>query len=380
MTPRERLLITLRGGIADRVPVAPFIQEEYLSYYYPHKTAVDRVIDATELATELDFDLMAKHRGLEAPHWFRRSQPGWELRRSSSMSGGLERRRLEIVTPKRVFVQETARPYGGAGSAGGTFTATKHLLADREEAECFFAAAPALADEDRREMNATVAAWKQIVGDRGVLAPWGFAGVFNFAVELIGMENLYMAPYEDEDFYRFLMGQVADAMCGYNQALVEAGADCIGIQGHMAGGRTTGPAFFEEFVLAYEKKMITAIHDAGGFSVYHNCGFARSLYDHYRELGMTVWETVSEAPRGDNRLAEAKELLGGRICLLGNLDQVDFLKRATPAEVDARTREIVRTGKPGGRFIFAASDYLETGTPRANVVAMLEAAKDEGRY
>ena len=95
---------------------------------------------------------------------------------------------------------------------------------------------------------------------------------------------------------------------------------------------------------------------------------------------MTVWETVSEPPRGDNRLAEAKEILGDRICLLGNLDQVNFLKTATPPEVAARTRETVRAGKPGGRYIFSTSDYLEIGTPRENVVAMIEAAKDEGRY
>jgi len=59
---------------------------------------------------------------------------------------------------------------------------------------------------------------------------------------------------------------------------------------------------------------------------------------------------------------------------------VDFLKRATPKEVDTATREIVRLGKPGGRYIFSTSDYLEKGTPRENVVAMIEAAKDEGRY
>lgn len=380
MTSRERLLITLRGGIADRVPVAPFVQEEYLSFYYPEKPSVDRVIDATELATELDFDLMAKHRGLELPHWFRRSRPGWELRHSGSLGGGLERRRLEIVTPRRVFVREEARPYAGAGSAGGTFMPTKHLLGEREEIESFFEAAPPMAGEDRREMCETVAAWKKVLGDRGVLAPWGFAGVFNFAAELIGMENIYMVPYEDEELHTYLMGRIAAAMGEHNQALVEAGADCIGIQGHMAGGTTTGPEFFRKFVQPYEQSLLEAIHAAGGFSVYHNCGFARSLYDNYRELGMSVWETLTEPPRGDNRLAEAKEILGDRICLLGNLDQVDFLKHATPQEVDARTRATVRVGKPGGRYIFSTSDYLETGTPRANVVAMIEAAKDEGRY
>jgi uroporphyrinogen-III decarboxylase len=380
MTSRERLLITLRGGIADRVPVAPFVQEEFLAFHYPHKTSVDRVIDATELAHELDFDLMAKHRGLEPPHWFRRSQPGWELRRAQSMSNGFEHRRLEIITPKRIFVQETARPCSGAGSAGGTFTPTKHFLSNREEIESFFDAAPALDNADRHEMNETVGTWKKILGERGVLAPWGFAGVFNVCAELIGMDNLYVAPYEDEELYQFLMTRIAEAASEYNQALVEAGADCISVQGHMAGGQTTGANFFRKFVQPHEQQLLDAIHGAGGFSVYHNCGFARVLYDNYRELGMTVWETVSEPPRGDNRLAEAKQLLGDRICLLGNLDQVDFLKRATPAEVAARTRELVRAGKPGGRYIFSTSDYLEIGTPRENVVAMIEAAKDEGRY
>jgi uroporphyrinogen-III decarboxylase len=380
MTSRERLLITLRGGIADRVPVAPFVQEEYLAFYYPHKKSVDRVIDATELANELDFDLMAKHRGLEPPHWFRQSRPSWELRHSSSMTDGMERRRLEIVTPKRTFVKEEARPYAGAGSAGGAFMPTKHLLNDRAEIESFFELAPPLADEDRRDMRETVATWKKVLGERGVLAPWGFAGVFNFAAELIGMENLYVAPYEEEELYAYMMGHIADATCEYNQALVEAGADCISIQGHMAGGRTTGSDFFREFVQPYEKQLLNAIHAAGGFGVYHNCGFARALYENYRELGMSVWETVSEQPRGDNCLAEAKGILGSSICLLGNLDQVNFLKTAAPREVDARTRETVRAGKPGGRYIFSTSDYLEIGTPRENVVAMIEAAKDEGRY
>ena len=148
------------------------------------------------------------------------------------------------------------------------------------------------------------------------------------------------------------------------------------------GGRhdQPGPDFFRKFVQPYEKRLIEAIHGAGKFSVYHNCGFARSLYENYRELGMTVWETLSAPPRGDNDIATAKAILGNDICLLGNLDQVDFLKRATPAEVAAKAREIVEAGKPGGRFIFSTSDYLEVGTPRENVAAMIEAAKEAGRY
>ncbi len=380
MTPRERLLATLRGQIADRVPVAPFVQEEYLSFYYPHKATVDRVIDAVELASELDFDLMAKPRALETPHFFRRSYPNWELRRIESRGGGMIRRQLEIVTPARTLVQEETGPDSGAATTGVRFHVTRTLLQDAGDTEAFLKYLPALGDADRREMRELAATWRRILGERGVLAPWGFAGVFNFCADLCGLDNFYVAPYEDEPRYRELMDRVAQAMCAYSAAFGETAIDCIGIQGHMAGGATTGPDFFREFVLPYEKRLTDAIHAAGKFSVYHNCGCAKSLYANYRELGMTVWETVCEPPRGDNRLADVKAALGDRICLLGNLDQVDFLKRATPAEVAARTREIVAIGKPGGRFIFAASDYLEKNTPRENFMAMIEAAKEAGQY
>jgi uroporphyrinogen decarboxylase len=380
MTSRERLLATLRGELPDRVPVSPFVQEEYLSFYYPEKRQVDRVVDAVELANELDFDLMAKHRALETPPFFRRSYPNWELRRSEARVDGMIRRRLEIVTPSRTLTREEVGPDSGAATAGVHFQVTRPPVQDADDGEAFLKWLPALDAEDRRLMRECSEGWRRVLGDRGVLAPWGFAGVFNFCADLCGMDNLYVAPYLDEPAYRVLMGGVADAMCAYSEALGETAIDAVGIQAHIAGGATTGPEFFRHFVQPYEKRLIDAIHAAGKFSVYHNCGCAKNLYENYRELGMTVWETVSGPPRGDNDLAEAKAALGDRLCLLGNLDQVDFLKRATPQEVEAATRAIVRAGKPGGRFIFAASDYLEKGTPRENVLAMLGAAKDEGRY
>ena len=55
MTSCERPCATMAGQPVDRVPVAPFVQEEYLAYHYPQKTSLDRVIDAVELANELDY-------------------------------------------------------------------------------------------------------------------------------------------------------------------------------------------------------------------------------------------------------------------------------------------------------------------------------------
>ncbi len=380
LSPRERLRTTLAGGIPDRVPVSPFVQEEYLAAYYPQRPTVDRVVDAAELAAELDFDLIAKPRTLEPPHFLRRSRPRWEVRSYTRTEGEMEVRVVEIVTPRRRWWKEDRRPKAGAASAGVSWTPTRFLLPTDDELRAFMDALPPVDDDDRAEMREWAERWKRCIGDRGIVAPWGFAGVFNVAAEWIGMDRLYVFPLEQPELYVQWMERLTAVQCEYNRALAEAGVDAIGIQGHIAGGASVGPEFFREFVLPWERRLVQAIHEAGAWTIYHNCGCARSLYDCYRELGMSVWETVAGPPQGDNDLAEAKRRLGDRLVLLGNLDQVEFLKRASPDEVAQRTAELVRIGKPGGRYVFSTADFLERGTPRENVVAMIEAAKAAGRY
>jgi uroporphyrinogen-III decarboxylase len=380
MTARERILTVLRGGIPDRVPVVPFIQEDYLAWVYPGRPALDRVDTVVELAGELRFDVIAKHNRFMTPAFMRRDHLNWRVRRETAREAEFWVTRVEIATPSRTLTEESARPDAGAATQGVMPVTRKHLLETAADLEAFVRWVPEPDAEAARELRETAAAWRRRVGDLGINAPWGWAGVYNTASDLWGIENAMMAPYTDEEAYRALMERLTERMIQYNAPLVEGGADAVGLQGHIANARSVGADFFMEHVFPHEKRLIEAIHGMGAFTVYHNCGFARAFYPCYRELGMSVWETVSEPPQGDNDLAEAKRVMGDRVCLLGNLDQLRFLKTATPEEVAARTREIVRTGKPGGRYLFAASDFLERDTPRENVEAMLRAAEDEGRY
>jgi uroporphyrinogen-III decarboxylase len=376
MTPRERLLTTLRGQIPDRVPVAPFVQDEYLHVAFPDKQSVDRVADATALAEELDFDLMAKHRAFETPHFLRKSYPGWQVHQQSRTARGIRHTRTEISVPGRVLIHEEAAPEAGVASAGVHASVEKYLLAEEDDLKAFLEHVPELDHESAGLMAATADGWREIIGDRGVLAPWGWAGVYNAACQLRGIETLMLDPYDNEELFRGFMERITALMEDYNGRLAATSLDCVGIQGHMANSRTVSPGYYRSFIQQYEKRVIDAIHRGGAFTVFHNCGFASTLYDIYRELGMTVWETVSEPPQGDNSLAEVKQRLGGDLVLLGNLDQIHFLKTASPAEVEAKTRSIIEVGKPGGRYIFSTSDFLEKGTPRENVVAMLRAARE----
>jgi uroporphyrinogen-III decarboxylase len=380
MNSRERILTVLRGGIPDRVPVVPFIQEEYLAWVYPGRQALDRVDTVVELAGELGFDVIAKHNRFMTPAFMRRDHLNWRVRRETAREAEFWVTRVEIATPSRTLTEESARPDAGAATQGVMPVARKHLLEAADDVEAFVRWVPEPDAEAARELRETAAAWRRRVGDLGISAPWGWAGVYNYASDLWGIENAMMAPYIDEALYRALMERLTERMIVYSAPLIEGGADAVGLQGHIANARSVSADFFMEHVVPYEKRLVEAIHGMGAFTVYHNCGFARAFYPCYRELGMSVWETVSEPPQGDNDLAEAKRVMGDRVCLLGNLDQLRFLKVASPGEVAEKTRAIVRVGKPGGRYLFAASDFLEKGTPLENVKAMLRAAEEEGVY
>lgn len=380
MTSRERILTVLKGEIPDRVPVVPFIQEEYLAWHYPEKTHLDRVDTVIELAGELPFDVITKHNRFMTPPFLVRDHANWTVKRTREREGDLWVSQVKIQTPDRELTMESVVQDAGAATQGLMPGIRKHLLETPEDIESFITWVPDLEASDAGVMRHTAARWKQQIGNLGINAPWGWAGVFNYAADLMGMEQLMMAPYTEEDLYRALMDTLTRQMIAYNIPLVEGGSDAIGIQGHIANAGSVSADYFMEFVFPYEQRLIHGIHEAGAFSIYHNCGRAKAFYSIYGDLGMSLWETVSPPPQGDNDLALAKAAIGDRICLLGNLDQIRFLKSATPEEVDAATREIVRIGKPGGRYLFAASDFLERNTPIQNVMAMLAAARDEGAY
>ena len=79
-------------------------------------------------------------------------------------------------------------------------------------------------------------------------------------------------------------------------------------------------------------------------------------------------------------LKEAKEYFKDRLILFGNFDQVHFLKEATPEQIEQKAYDLMMTGKQGGHYIFACSDYLEIGTPLENVKALLRGARAASRY
>jgi uroporphyrinogen-III decarboxylase len=379
MNGRERLLTTLQGGEPDRVPVSPFVQEEFLSYLYKGEK-VDRVTDAVACARQFDFDVMPRSRMFETPHFMKKSFPNWELDVRTYVEDGIFYKVFHIETPAKTLQQIEAGPDVANRLAGIHLTTREYLIKDESDLAAFVRYVPDIDSETIAEMQDYCAWSRREIGDRGISVPWAWGGIYNQASVLRDVSLLMMDPYINRDFYQAYMRKLTDLMVAYNSEFAKANRDALGIQGNVANAAMMGKDFFDEHVLPYEKELVAVIEDSGSLTVYHNCGRASVLLESYVEMGITAWETVAERPQGDNDLADAKKRIGKSITLIGNLDQVNFLKTASVEEVEQRVECIVRTGKPEGRYIFACSDFLEENTPIENIEAALRAAKAAGWY
>ena len=77
---------------------------------------------------------------------------------------------------------------------------------------------------------------------------------------------------------------------------------------------------------------------------------------------------------------EAKDLVGGKVCLLGNVKPAETLLRGTPQAVREEVRELVAQAAASPRgLILSSGCEVPFNTPPANLDGMIEAARVYGR-
>ncbi|MDF2614643.1 MAG: hypothetical protein K0S71_2429 [Clostridia bacterium] len=379
MTPRERLLYVMNGGIPDRVPVSPFVQEEFLSYYF-NKSNTDRLIDAVKCAEELDFDLITKQYIYAAPYFMMKSYPNWEIETSTEKKDGNIYKITKVKTPSRELRHVEGAPYIEQSITGIHFSTIEYLIKDENDFEAFRKYCPEMGKQVANEIIEAGKFATKYIGTRGINCPWAIGSVYNLVSTYMDVQQLMMDALVEEDYYKTYMNFFADIVAKNYEVFAQSDYDCVGIQGNIANGSMMGEDFFNEHVLPYERRTLDILNAVKKPSIYHNCGNAKSLYPCYKELGITAWETIAPPPQGDNNLAEVKEYFGSSLILCGGLDQINFLKEATPEEVENAAAAATEIGKPGGYYIFAASDYLEKNTPIENIKAMIRGSKAAGKY
>ena len=195
---------------------------------------------------------------------------------------------------------------------------------------------------------------KERVGKEKMIEGW-IEGPIAEGADLRGINTLMLDFFDDPPFVRDLFAFVIELELRFAREQLKAGADVIGVGD--AAASLVGPDIYNEFVWPYEMKLVDGIHALGGKVRLHICGNTRRILDGIGKLGCDIVDLDSMVP-----ISEARQKMGPKTILLGNLNPVAVLRNGDPAGVTAVIAECHRQAGP--RFIVGAGCEVPATRPR----------------
>jgi len=385
MESYDRFLATLRGELPDRVPIACWLGLPYLLEQTP---AARSYIDLYRLWIEdpvTTIVAIQERLGLDPMVLTQSEHPGEVITYPALLSSYPEdaratwRERREVVGQEasHQVVRRTVTTPGGELSytyrldnhARSTF---QHLLKREEDLELL----RFMPDPARLDISQLTQMVRQ-VGRRAVfhhVTP----GVWDEACQLRGINNLSLDIYDRPEWVHRLMRTITDRQVRLMRRLAESGIQTINYNETWVGFGIS-PKAYREFILPYDREVVSAIHAAGMLVSYHNCGRASKLLELHVETGADALETLTPKGRsGDVDLADAKARVGDRITLYGGFNE-HVLAEGTAADVVVEVRRCLDAAGGGGRYILRATGQIMAARP-GNIEAMTEAVRRYGVY
>ncbi len=363
MTPKERMLTALDGGVPDRLPITIHQWQSYhLAQQMQGMTAL-QAFQATGLDASITpsglLSLKASGRWTVTNEEFRSEQ-------------GQPRTRTRVDTPDGPLVTVRER-------SDGTVYTIEHLIKSEADAQAFLAHWPGMTlDKDR------LSACYDETGDAGIVR--GFtehahqAGVWQDFCELVGTAKAILWALDDPGFvHHFLETLTQKRVAFVHEQMPGAKLDLVEHGGGAASSSVISPTMFDEFCVPYDLRVHEALHSVGLKVVYHTCGGMMAILDRIPANGCDVAETLSPPGVGgdiatrEDRL-RVKDVLGGKVALIGGIDQGRLEEPVDPDSIGQEVVECFQTFGAGGGYICSASDHFFHAPPE-NLRALAEAAR-----
>ena len=194
-----------------------------------------------------------------------------------------------------------------------------------------------------------------------------------------GMQNLLLDYVLNPQLVHDLARIATDFDMAAIDMAIQVGADVIVMPGDLAGEYTTimSPQHYREYIKPYHKELVDHAHRRGVKIVKHSDGNIWPILDDLVEVGFDGIHPIQPQCMD---IAEVKEHLDGRACILGNIDCRYLLPFGTEEEVERCVKETIEKAAPGGGYIISSSNSIHPGCKPENYIAMVRAAHKYGAY
>ena len=208
----------------------------------------------------------------------------------------------------------------------------------------------------------------------------GTDGPFTIACGIRGVENFLCDLLEDPEYAVQLLDFITTAIIGRIRAVRAYLGEPSRSSGFGFGDDAIvllSPAMYRTFVLPLHRRLYESLAAEDGSRGIHLCGDAQRFFPILAgELGVRDFDTgfPIDFARLYRELPADTRVNGG--------PEVSLLRDGTPAQVEARVREILGSGVMdlSRRFVLREANALSPGTPAENVNAMYRACERYGGY
>ena len=204
------------------------------------------------------------------------------------------------------------------------------------------------------------------IGQKTLAMPTQWAP-FSYAARILGVEPLMTATIEDPEgllkllaFSTKLIWAVLEPILDHPDILGANFADPV------ASGDMISPQTFRRFAAPFLKELVGKLKAKGKYAMIHVCGDTSRVLQDIVEIAPNCFSLEKKV-----NLSQAKEMLGGKVCVAGNVSPTGAFLNGKPEEVLAEAKECVESwGKDGGFILTLGCDFPKT-VPLENVLALM---------
>ena len=210
---------------------------------------------------------------------------------------------------------------------------------------------------------------RDLLGDTCFIKTNFDQGPFSLASAVRGIEQLMIDMHDDKEFVFDLLEICTELVCELGLAVGRARPHAITFGDSVAG--LINRQDFIRFAFPAEQEVVRRLHATLDMPVFlHICGRASHILDYMANTGADVLELDH-----CNDFAEVKRQLGSNVCVEGNLDPTGVLLQGSPELVREKSTELIRLAGTHGGLILSSGCEVPRGTPSANILAMVDAAR-----
>jgi uroporphyrinogen-III decarboxylase len=372
LTSRERILRTMRRQETDFVPVSPRMWKFHTMYY-----GEESLDSCFRSKAEFDYDPIF-YTETATPNLFTAIIPSEEMlppgikfsftQKEDEFFRILERK---FDTPAGPLTDCWKIPLQGPYDT----VHLEYLLKSYDD----LSRLQYLVNSPSKELLEQFKKMNEIAGQDILVTPYVRSPFNDMAYVQSPVESMILAM-DDPKFINEMLDILLKPALADIDAHLNLGAEIIFISGfHISLSVGWSPKNYRDFFLPKIKEMVDRVHSKDAIVHLYDDGKVMDILPMMMEAGIDVFSTCTPPPCGDFDLIKAREIVNGKMTLMGYVDIENILHRGTPEMVEKTVREALESGIVNNSFILSSSDGILRQTPLENMKAYFKAGRKWGK-